>query len=133
MARVLLTDELGEFIKPLLPAPKERRFRFPGRKPIDTRVCLSGILFVLKAGIPWEDLPPEMGCSGMTCWNRLRDWQVAGVWDQIHRVMLKLLNGTDLIDRERAILDSSYIRALAGGATLAPTPRTEPNWAASTT
>lgn len=133
MARVLLTDELWDFIKPLLPAPKERRFRFPGRKPIDNRVCLSGILFVLKTGIPWEDLPPEMGCSGMTCWNRLRDWQLAGVWDKIHRVMLNHLNGADLIDWERAILDSSYIRALAGGATLAPTPLTEPNWAASTT
>src|ERR671916_2023324 len=79
MAKPLLDDELWEVINPLLPPPKPRRFRFPGRKPLDNRKALTGILFVLKTGIPWEDLPQEMGCgSGMTCWRRLRDWQEAG-------------------------------------------------------
>jgi transposase len=132
MARALLTDELWEFIKPLLPAPKERRFRFPGRKPIDNRVSLNGILFVLKTGIPWEDLPLEMGCSGMTCWNRLHEWQQARVWDKIHRALLDRLNAADHLDWERAIVDSSYVRAVAGGAKLAPAPSTGANWAAST-
>jgi transposase len=37
--------------------------------------ALTGILFVLKTGIPWKYLPAEMGCrSGMTCWRRLRGW-----------------------------------------------------------
>ena len=76
MARPLLSDELWALIEPLLPAPKPRRYRYPGRKPIDSRKALTGILFVLKSGIPWEMLPQEMGCgSGMTCWRRLRDWQ----------------------------------------------------------
>ncbi len=79
MARRLLPDELWERIEPLLPPAKPRRFRFPGRKPIDNRKALTGILFVLKTGIPWEDLPQEMGCgSGMTCWRRLREPAYAG-------------------------------------------------------
>ena len=61
MAKPLLPDELWERIEPLLPKPKPRRFRFPGRKPVDDRKALIGILFVLKTGIPWEDLPQELG------------------------------------------------------------------------
>lgn len=64
---------------PLLPREPPRRFKHPGRKPVDDRVALTGILFVFKSGIPWEMLPAELGCSGMTCWRRLRDWQAAGV------------------------------------------------------
>ena len=93
MAKPLLPDELWERIEPLLPPPKPRRFRFPGRKPLDNRKALTGILFVLKTGIPWEYLPLEMGCgSGMTCWRRLRDWQAAGVWQQLHEILLAELN-----------------------------------------
>ena len=70
-------DSLWRELEPLIPAVK-RRFRYPGRKPIDDRKALTGILFVLKTGIPWEDLPFEMGCGcGMTCWRRLRAWQQA--------------------------------------------------------
>jgi transposase len=79
MAKPLVDDELWELIQPLLPPPKRRRSRYPGRKPIDDRKVLTGILFVLKSGISWEMLPKEMGCgSGMTCWRRLRDWHEAG-------------------------------------------------------
>ncbi len=93
MARAILSDELWALIEPLLPAPKPHRFRFPGRKPIENRLALTGILFVLKTGIPWEDLPQEMGCgSGMSCWRRLRDWQQADVWQKIHEVLLAKLN-----------------------------------------
>src|SRR3982751_6511965 len=89
MARPLLPDGLWERIEPLLPPPKPRRFRFPGRKPIDHRKALTGILFVLKTGIPWEYLPRELGCgSGMTCWRRLHEWMLAGVWQRIHEAIL---------------------------------------------
>ena len=85
MAKPVLDDELWKLVEPLLPPPKKRRRRNPGRKPKDHRSVLTGILFVLKTGIPWEYLPKEMGCgSGMTCWRRLRDWQEAGVWEKIH-------------------------------------------------
>ncbi len=59
VAKPLLDDELWNMIAPLLPPPKPRRFRFPGRKPIENRKALTCILFVLKASIPWEDLPQE--------------------------------------------------------------------------
>jgi transposase len=84
MAKELVRDELWEMIEPLLPEepPKPQG----GRPRIDDRAALSGILFVLKSGIPWEMLPKEMGCgSGMTCWRRLKEWHEAGVWEELHR------------------------------------------------
>jgi transposase len=123
MAKPLLPDELWERIEPLLPKPKPRRFRFPGRKPINNRKSLTGILFVLKTGIPWEDLPQEMGCgSGMTCWRRLRDWHQAGVWQELHEVLLAELQGADQIDWSRAVVDSAAVRALGGGEKTGPNP-----------
>src|SRR5260370_25442 len=116
MAKALVDDELWAVIEPLLPAAKPRRFRFPGRKPVDNRKALTGILFVLKTGLPWEDLPQEMGCgSGMTCWRRLRDWQAAGVWKALHEVLLAELNGAAKIDWSRAPIDCPFPRALGGG------------------
>jgi transposase len=112
----LVDDELWEIVEPLLPAPKQRRFRYPGRKPIDNRKALTGILFVLRSGIPWEMLPQEMGCgSGMTCWRRLRDWQEAGVWQQLHEVLLARLHEADRIDWSRSAVDSASVRAVGGG------------------
>lgn len=115
MARQLVDDGLWLAIEPLLPV-KPRRQRYPGRKQLDDRLALTGILFVLQTGIPWEMLPQEMGCgSGMTCWRRLRDWQKAGVWDRLHAVLLSQLRGADKLDLSRVIVDSSSIRAVHGG------------------
>jgi len=114
MAKPILDDRLWEIIEPILPK-KKRRFRYPGRKPVSDRDTLTGILFILKTGIGWEDLPKEIGCgSGMTCWRRLRDWQKAGVWDEIHRTLLNKLHQADQIDFSRAIVDSSSVRAVFG-------------------
>ena len=124
MAQELVDDELWSIVEPLLPKPKRRRKRYAGRKPLDRRKTLCGILFVLKSGIPWEMLPQEMGCgSGMTCWRRLRDWQQAGVWDRLHHALLTHLRAADKIDFSRAIADSSSIRAVHGGKKL---DRTQP-------
>ena len=72
-------DDLCERIELLLPE-WERRFRYPGRKPVPDRQMLCGILFVLHTGVQWEHLPQELGFgSGMACWRRLRDWNEAGV------------------------------------------------------
>jgi len=123
MAKPILDDDLWEIIEPVIPKRK-RRFRYPGRKPIPDRAALTGILFVLKTGIGWEDLPREMGCgSGMTCWRRLRDWQEAGVWDKIHRLLLNKLRQADQIDFSRAVVDSASVRAVFGGQKPAPIPR----------
>jgi len=96
MAKPLLSDELWEIIEPLFPAepPKPKG----GRPRVSNRAALTGILFVLKTGIPWEMLPQEMGCgSGMTCWRRLRDWQEAGIWDRLHLILLERLAKQDQI------------------------------------
>ena len=116
MAKPLVDDELWELIQPLLPPPKPRRWRYPGRKRLRDRRALTGILFVLKSGIPWEMLPKEMECgSGMTCWRRLRDWQEAGVWQNLHELLLAKLREADQIDWSRAVVDSASIRAVGGG------------------
>jgi len=116
MAKPLLDDDLWILIEPILPKPKRRRRRYPGRKPISNRQVLSGILFVLKTGIGWEYLPLEMGCgSGMTCWRRLRDWQRRGIWTKLHRLLLDKLREADKIDWSRAVVDSMSVRAVFGG------------------
>ncbi len=114
MAKPLLTDELWERIEPFIPLRPARPQG--GRPPIPDRACLTGILFVLRTGIPWEYLPQEMGCgSGMTCWRRLRDWHEAGVWDDIWQALLDELGLGDEIDWSTAIIDSCSTRALFGG------------------
>jgi len=112
----LLADELWAVIEPLLPPalPKPRA----GRPPVSNRAALTGILFVLKTGIPWSDLPKEMGCgSGSTCWRRLRDWQAAGVWDRVHRLPLDRLRCANKLDLSKAVVDSASGRAVVGGRT----------------
>lgn len=134
MAKPILVDALWEIVEPILPAPKPRRWKYPGRKPIENRAALTGILFVLRTGIPWEDLPQEMGCgSGVTCWRRLRDWQQAGVWDKLHRVLLQRLEDGWQIDWSRAAVDSSSVRAVGAGKKRARTPPIARVRAASTT
>ena len=113
MAKELVSDELWNTIEPLLPEepPKPRG----GRPRVDDRSALAGIIFVLKSGIPSEMLPQEMGCgSGVTCWRRLREWQEAGVWERLHKVLLDRLGEADRIDWERASLDSASIPAKRG-------------------
>ncbi|MDF9807234.1 transposase [Streptomyces sp. HB372] len=78
---------------------------------------LCGILFVLHTGIQWEYLPKELGFgSGMTCWRRLRDWNEADVWQQLYEVLLAELNAAARLDWSRAVVDSSHVRAIKGGA-----------------
>lgn len=132
MAKPLLPDALWAVIEPLLPpqvsSPKG------GRPPVTHRQALVGILFVLKTGIAWEDLPAEMGCGcGMTCWRRLRDWQLGGTWDKIHAVLLHRLDQAGRINWSRGAIDSSSVRAVFGGSVQAPTPRIVGRKASSTT
>ena len=108
MARYEVSDELWARIQPLLPL-KPRRSRWPGRLPLDDRACLNGILFVLLTGIRWTDLPQQLGYgSGMTCWRRLRAWTQAGVWDQLHALLLAELHAGDQIGWTRAAVDASH-------------------------
>jgi transposase len=132
MAPSLIPNDLWELIRSLLPPPipKPRG----GRPRLSDRACFSGIVFVLRSGIPWEMLPQEMGCgSGMSCWRRLRDWQQAGIWDLIHFVLLNWLSCGGQIDWSKAVLDSCSVRAVFGGRRRVLIPQIEPSWAANAT
>ena len=132
MAKALVSDELWAVVAPLLPPPRPRPKG--GRPPVDDRKALAGILFVLKSGIPWEMLPQEMGCGcGMTCWRRLRDWQAAGVWARLHRVLLDRLGRANAIDWCRCSLDSASVPAKRGASSPARTRPTAASRAASAT
>ncbi|RUQ58882.1 transposase [Azospirillum doebereinerae] len=123
MARPLVPDRLWSIIEPLLPPPKPAGSN--GRPPVGHREALTGILFVLRTGIPWEYLPVEMGCgSGMTCWRRLRDWQAAGIWDKLLHAVLQELAWSKQIDWSRASLDSASLPAKRGARRRARTRRT---------
>src|SRR6476620_12211706 len=112
MAKPLVPDEWWEMVEPLLPrhepSPKG------GHPRVDDRVCLTGILFVLKTGIPWEDFPCEMGCCGMTLWNRLEEWRRAGVWEELHAVLLDHLRKHDALDLEQVGVGPPSVRAVQG-------------------
>src|ERR1700682_2434359 len=127
MAKPLLPDELWALIQPLIPPhPPQPK---GGRPFLDDRQALTGIIFVLKTGIPWEELPQEMGCGcGMTCWNYLQAWQRAGVWQRLHEVLLAELQEAARIVWSRAAVDSTHARALGGGEKTRknPTDRSKP-------
>lgn len=121
MAKRIVSDELWALVAPLLPPepPKPKG----GRPRVPDRAALTGILFVLKTGIQWEWLPREMGCgSGMTCGRRLRDWQAAGVWEHLHRLLLDHLHEAHRLDWRRALADASSVPAPAGGPATGPNP-----------
>ena len=113
MQTPLVPDDLWAAVAPLLPPepPKPKG----GRPRVPDRACLTGIVFVLKTGIPWEYLPRELGCgSGMTCWRRLEAWTEAGVWHRLHQALLERLEGAGEIDWSRASLDSASVPAKRG-------------------
>jgi len=127
MRKALMPDELWDLVRPLLPKrrpPRCSRRHRGGRPSLDNRAAFTGILFVLKTGIPWEYLPAEMHCgSGMSCWRRLRDWHRAGVWQKLHEKLLCQLRAAGCIDFSRAVVDSASVRAVFGGQKPAPIRR----------
>lgn len=122
MAGKLLPDELWNEIAPLF--PKHVQSPEGGRHPKDNRVVLTAILFVLKTGIGWEDLPQDaFGCSYKTCTRRLQEWTELGIWSQIHRLFLAKLRGADQLDWSRVLIDCSQVKAPLGGQKPARIPR----------
>nr|WP_234022157.1 IS5 family transposase [Streptomyces ipomoeae] len=117
----IVSDELWSLIEPLLPEPGPKLVE--GRPRVPDRQALCGILFVLHTGIQWEYLPQELGFgSGMTCWRRLAAWNEAGVWDELHLVLLKKLRAAKKLDWSRAVIDSSHVRAARRGPKSGPSP-----------
>lgn len=121
--KTLIDDDFWAIVRPLLPPPKPRRFDHPGRLPVGDREVLTGIAFVLKTGIGWDDLPAELGWGcGKTCRQRLRTWQRLGVWDRIRAEILARLNKAGEIDWSRGSIDSGSVRSPGGGAMTGPNP-----------
>lgn len=115
MAKPLLDDELWKVVEPLLPADRPVG-RKGGRPRVANRSCLNVILFVLKSGIAWEDVPMQLGWgSGVTAWRRLRGWRRRGIWAKLHRELLNRLGANGHIDWSRAVIDGSSIPAPKGG------------------
>lgn len=133
MATTPVDEEFWKLIEPLLPLRK-RRFRNPGRKRLDDRRTVAGILFVLRTGIAWQQLPQELGYgSGMTCWRRLKEWEQAGVFQTLHERLLAQLRSDGRLDLSRAVCDSASLRALLGARKPAPARLIGASSAASTT
>lgn len=85
---------------------------------MDDRAALRGIVYVLRKGVSWADVPTKrIGCSGVTAWRRLRDWTEAGVWPRLHEVLLADLRRAGLLEMDDAAVDGSHVRALKGGLT----------------
>ena len=113
MSKQLVTDELWELIEPLL--PKYIPSKKGGRPVASNRAALEGILHVLVTGSQWERLPKSIGCSFMTCWRRLSEWESLGIWDKLHQKILGHLRRAGTLDMSRSIIDSASVRAVFGG------------------
>jgi transposase len=125
-----ISAALFKKIEPLLPVftPSARG----GRPRLSDEQALNGIVFVLRTGIPWEELPQELGFgSGMTCWRRLRDWQAAQVWHDLHLLLLDELRSAGKLDFSRVSMDGASVASPRGARTRAPIQRTEESLAAS--
>lgn len=128
----LVCDELWDAVGPMIPphpvSPKG------GRPRVGDRECLTGLVFLLRAGLAWRFLPQELGCgSPSTVWRRQREWAAAGVWPAVHARLLDALGEAGGIDLSDAVIDSASVRAVKGGRTPAPTRPTAAKKAASGT
>jgi transposase len=95
-----------------------------GRRPKEARAVLTAIVFVLKTGIGWKDLPTEaFGVSYKTCTRRIADWTAIGLWQRMHELFLAKLRGADQLDWSRVLVDCSLVKAPLGGLKQDPIPR----------
>ena len=108
-----VSDRFWEQARPLLPVV-ERRQRYPGRRRLDDRVCLEGILYVLCSGLPWDAVPRELGVSGVTCWRRFEEWRAAGVWSALLALVVEQLQAKGALDEARFLVDASIAPAKKG-------------------
>jgi transposase len=112
-------DGLWAVLEPLLPARVSLRI---GRPRVDDRIAFTAILFVLVTGVPWRVLPREIGWLGRHRVAAATDWQAAGVWDRLHRELLRRLNALGRLDWSTGVVDASHIRALRGGSLTGRSP-----------
>src|SRR5438046_4839931 len=103
--------------------PPERAVGPAGGRPvIEHRLVMKALWFVLATGCRWEDVPPELGCSGMTAHRHLRLWEEIGVWDRLHADLLRLPRQAGKLDPDLVIVDAVIVRAFGGGERTGPSP-----------
>jgi transposase len=122
MATAQMPDEFYDLVAHHLPPEPPRVGPRGGRPWIAHRVVVRVLWFVLATGTRWEDVPPELGCSGQTARRRLRAWEEAGIWDRLHADLLRLLRQEGKLDPDLAVVDSVYARAFGGGEQTGPSP-----------
>jgi len=109
MAYEFMTDGVWERIRHAL--PDVNTFGRPRRSDRDV---LEGILWILKTGARWRDMPGHLPAP-VTCWRRLRDWEEDGVWDAVWRAFIATLDRDGLLDWEECFMDGSFAPAKKGG------------------
>jgi transposase len=121
MASSRMPEGFFEQLEPHLP-PEQPVGPRGGRPRIGHRAVVRVIWYVLTTGCRWEDVPPEMGCSGRTAHRRLREWEELGLWDRLHVHLLALLRKSGRLEAGVAVADSVLVRAFGGGARSGPSP-----------
>jgi len=121
MADARMPEEFFELVIDLLPEEKMPGVN-GGRPAVPHRIVLKVIWFVRTTGCRWRDVPLELGCCGETARTRLQEWELAGIWDQIHHLFLTLLHRNGKLDMDVAIIDSTQVRAFGGGDKTGPSP-----------
>ena len=121
MADARMPENFYQLARPMLPAEKQPG-RQGGRPQVAHYRVLRVIWFMLVTGCRWKDVPREMGCCGETARTRLQAWERAGIWNQLHQLMLTLLRQEDELHLETVIIDSTQVRAFGGGDATGPSP-----------
>jgi transposase len=121
MADARMPEGFYDLARPMLPAEKEPGPQ-GGRRPVGHYSVLKVIWFVLVTGCRWKDVPQEMGCCGETARTRLQAWERAGIWSQLHQLMLTMLREQNELHLETVIVDSTQVRAFGGGDATGPSP-----------
>ncbi|TWU55093.1 transposase [Rubripirellula reticaptiva] len=119
MSGRLVTDELWNEIEELFPEMK--RSSKGGRPPVENRTVFTCLVFMLKTGIGWRDLPTELGASEKTVRRRLKSWTEQGLWTRIFHQLLTRLRSAGRLDLAEVLIDGGFIKAPCGGERSAPT------------
>jgi transposase len=117
LASSQLTDEQWLLISDLFPAPQPDPRG--GRPRVDSRHCLEGILWVLRSGARWKDLPRSFP-SYATCWRRFAEWSLSGVWDQAWERLIQQLDERGQINWNEGFADGTFAAAKKGAIALVP-------------
>jgi transposase len=111
----VLTDEQWQRIA--LHLPEHPRSPKGGRPRADDRECLEGILWYLRTGARWQDIPVDLP-SGSTCWRRLQEWAGEEILEEIQAALIEELAEVGKLDLKELLADATFVRAKKGAKTL---------------